>query len=89
MPRIVVDADRDGMMDEISTTSRSLQRNMDRLHVGFDLPPTPGIMTRTPSATPETTQWPIMPINTMSLSSDPSRNPSISTYSDSRIDEKK
>jgi len=89
MPRIVVDGDRDAMMDEISTTSRSLQRNMDRLHVGFDLPPTPALMSRTPSATPETTQWPIIPINTLALPSEQSRNPSISTYSDSRIDDRK
>jgi hypothetical protein len=89
MPRIIVDGERDAMMDEISTTSRSLQRNADRLHVGFDLPPTPALMSRTPSATPETTQWPIIPINTLTFSSEPSRNPSIITYSDSRIDEKK
>ncbi len=86
--------DRDAMLDEISTTSRSYQRGSGcggvNLHGGFggtsfvgsgvgsggvggvgggssahghgslDVPPTPGFMSRTPSATPETTHWPIV-----------------------------
>lgn len=84
--------DRDAMLDEISTTSRSYQRGSGcgggnlNLHGGFggssfaargdvgggrgsggggiggcslDVPPTPGFMSRTPSATPET-HWPIV-----------------------------
>lgn len=81
-PRIVIDGDRDWMMEDISTTSRSLQR--DRLHVGFDLPPTPALMSRTPSATPETA-WSLnrqaqarSSCNTISPSPEgPSRAPSI------------
>ncbi|KAI2803620.1 hypothetical protein BLOT_007752 [Blomia tropicalis] len=53
--------DRDAMLDEVSTASRSYQRgNMDRVHGGLDVPPTPGFMSRTPSATPETANWPII-----------------------------
>ena len=89
LPRNALDGDRDAMMDEISTTSRSLQRNMDRLHVNFDLPPTPALMSRTPSQTPDTSQWPIITNNTLPISSEQSRNPSISTHCDHRIDDKK
>ena len=89
MPRMQFEGDRDAMMDEISTTSRSLQRNMDRLHVNFDLPPTPAMISRTPSATPDTSQWPIIPCNSLPISSEQSRNPSISTHSEHKIDDKK
>ncbi|CAG2163783.1 unnamed protein product [Oppiella nova] len=91
LPRILVEGDRDAMMDEISTTSRSLQRNMDRLHVNFDLPLTPALMSRTPSATPDTTHWPIITNNSLPISSEQSRNPSISTHSHcvSKTDDKK
>lgn len=57
---VIVEGDRDAMMDEISTTSRNFQR-MDRLHVGIGAPSTPGLSrtsSRTPSATPETSLWP-------------------------------
>ncbi|CAG2114490.1 unnamed protein product [Medioppia subpectinata] len=89
MPRNMYEGDRDAMMDEISTTSRSLQRNMDRLHVNFDLPLTPHLMSRTPSATPDTTHWPIITNNSLPISSEQSRNPSISTHSDRKTDDKK
>lgn len=52
--------EREAMFDEISTTSRSYQRNMDRIHGGLDVPPTPGFISRTPSATPDTTNWPLI-----------------------------
>ncbi|XP_054167378.1 beta-2 adrenergic receptor-like [Oppia nitens] len=89
-PRMVFEGDRDAVMDEISTTSRSLQRNLDRLHVNFDVPLSPALMSRTPSATPDTTQWPIIANNSLNISSsDHSRNPSISTHYERRNDSKK
>ena len=77
--------DRDAMLDEISTTSRSCQRgNMDRIHGGLDVPPTSGFMSRTPSATPDTTNWPVIHGQNLMLSTErcaSSRNTSISLNS--------
>lgn len=91
LPRMYFDEDR-WMMDELSTTSRSAQR-MDRVNVSGSVsgkdhqPSTPGMMTRTPSATPNEFQWPLFTGgshtgNNLSPASCLSRNPSISTDSD-------
>lgn len=70
--------EREAMFDEISTTSRSYQRNMDRIHGGLDVPPTPGFISRTPSATPDTTHWPIIQSHSLMIpgSVESSRKPS-------------
>lgn len=72
--RFQLDTDRDAMLDEVSNASRSFQRNVDRIHGGLDVPPTPGFISRTPSATPDTTNWPIVHGNSLML---PSSKPSI------------
>jgi len=92
MPRMQMDQiDREAMLDEISTTSRSYQRhNMDRVHGGLDVPPTPGFMSRTPSATPDTTNWPIIHPHSVMLSTDlatDSRNTSISLTTNPNVEE--
>ena len=60
--------ERDAMLEEISTTSRSFQRGqhqLDRFHNSLDVPPTPGFMSRTPSATPDPLNWPVLQGHTL------------------------